>query len=546
VQLEALHQAGVLVPLYRFAFDIQKIVDTAKEGGFPPLSTLPYRLKSASTLLDFVRGITDLGEPLDPRTEPFQPWEQYTQVLDGITFPTSTFFYSSYQLLLIPTLMQLVSKLPTRKLSKALSNATSELLSDLHPPIRQHIVEETIENTEITLLLTALETKYLPRLRGHGTTAQYVGFDIDQIMAYQRSFDPMSVLQQFEWTAERVLTTAHKLLGTADSIDPLRDWYSLVRLCYPDKWKLLRGDALLAFDYRFAAEMFLRFYEDLVKANAATPLPPHPDLLFGPFDRRLNANLSNLDEVLTEFGISPYPSLVLVLEGETEWLLVPRIMDILGISRQRNFIELFKGRGVDTDFGVLATFVATPSLGKQIGENILLIRPPTHFLVAIDPESKFKTEPNREKVRQRWIGQIYNAVPKHYRTDVLKTDLQSLVHVKTWNNMSFEFAHFSDVELAASILDVYKGSFGMPATKLQTILKNIRATGGNIETAWKGWAPPQPTKTALAEVLWPVLEQKIRGAFLNGRYRSIPVVDVLLETESLAATLPRSDVFIRH
>ncbi|HXG65530.1 MAG TPA: hypothetical protein VNO70_10510, partial [Blastocatellia bacterium] len=198
--------------------------------------------------------------------------------------------------------------------------------------------------------------------------------------------------------------------------DPLNDWYELVRLCRPDKWQKLRGDALVAMDHRIAAEILLRFYEDLEAGNAAPPLEPVPKKFFAPRRRRLNADPQELDRVLMDFGISPQPSLFLVLEGETERLLVPRAMEVLGIPRHRSFIQIFKGQGVDTDFGLLASHISVPELGEPVGDGHLLNRPPTHFMVAVDAEKSFLTAEMCEEERVKWATRIFEEVPSEYRT----------------------------------------------------------------------------------------------------------------------------------
>ena len=144
------------------------------------------------------------------------------------------------------------------------------------------------------------------------------------------------MLNWIGWDAKQIRDTAGRLLRVADSIDPLRDWYELVRLCHPEKWEKLRGDALVALDHRIAAEILLRFYEDLAQVDAAPPLEQTPKFVCGPRDRRLRSDPQQLDAVLMDFGVSPQPSLVLVLEGETERRLVPRVMDLLGIPRHRS------------------------------------------------------------------------------------------------------------------------------------------------------------------------------------------------------------------
>jgi len=317
----------------------------------------------------------------------------------------------------------------TRRTSRKHSSIGISYGLKLDERTRAYVEEKATENTELVLALTALETRYLPELRGHRHLVRHIGLDADAMNAYRRSFDPVSMLSWIGWDAKRIRDTAERLLRVADSIDPLRDWHELVRLCHPDKWEKLRGDALVASDHRIAAEILLTFYEDLVRVSAAPPFEPIPKLVRGPRDRRLRSDPKQLDAVLMDFGISPHPSLVLVLEGKTEWLLVPRVMDLLGIPRHRSFIEIFNGEGVDTDFGLLAKYIAIPALGEPLRNSVLLTRPPTKFLVVINAEKKFETPGMREDQRKKWARRIHKAVPEQYRTPTLLKEILSLISV---------------------------------------------------------------------------------------------------------------------
>lgn len=45
-----------------------------------------------------------------------------------------------------------------------------------------------------------------------------------------------------------------------------------------------------------------------------------------------------------------------------------------------------------------------------------------------------------------------------HRTEPFEEDLATLVEIETWGDESFEFAHFSDSEIADAILKVFHGN----------------------------------------------------------------------------------------
>jgi hypothetical protein len=81
-------------------------------------------------------------------------------------------------------------------------------------------------------------------------------------------------------------------------------------------------------DYRQAADILTRFAEDIRpdRNHDTGALPP-------PLSRQgLSARPHSLDAALTRLHMSPFPALVIEVEGETEYRLVPRVMDMLGIT----------------------------------------------------------------------------------------------------------------------------------------------------------------------------------------------------------------------
>lgn len=541
-QLEALHRAQVLIPIYRLRKNVDQVLNECRHQKIPLISALVQQLGDDISLSYYLDGYTGIGHLRDPRNERFRPWPNYIRKIQSQLLWTSTFFYSPYQLLLVPMLQRIIQKLRGRHTPRKYSSLDLSYSLRLNDKMREYVEREITENHELVIVLSALEPTYLPWIVGHVTNRR--SGKLEDIFENRRSFDPIQMLRWLGWEAEKVKKAAERLLGIAESLDPINDWYELVRLCRPDMWDKLRGDALVAIDHRIAAEILLRFYEDLVMSSAASPLEPVPKRFYAPRRRRLNTERFELDKVLTDYGLSPQPSLVLVLEGDTEWLLIPRIMNLMGVPRQRSFIELFKGRGVNTDFGLLASYVAAPYLGEPISNGFVLTRPPTHFLVAVDAEGDFVTKEACEKQRKKWVEQIYKMIEKEHRTLKLKDELFSLVSIETWDGQSFEFAHFTNKELAAGILEAYGGQSHPSLANLQTWVENIRTKSGNLETIWESWKPPRPTKTKLAEKLWPLLERKIEDAITRNDTSSIPVVRVLHQAYKLAAELPRHSVMI--
>lgn len=524
-QLEALQQVG-FQPIYRFQTDISdELLDE-----LPGLESAPIRNLKGS----------QFGKVFDPRNEDFADWDSYKKKVEDYIQPTSTFLYSKYQLLLAPVISRVIASMTSqqRQNSDYVLDRVFRVKHD--KDLLEAINEESRKNDELIVVLTALEPLYIPKLKGHWYLEHYSGRDIDGLFRYKNSFKPIELLEWLEWTAEQIKEAGQLLLIHANSADPMRDWHELLQLCHPEKWAKLHGDVLIAFDHRFAAEILLRFYEDLVKANVAPPLDPPARYFRGPYDDRLKPDPSKLNKVLMDFGLSPDPSVVLILEGDTELSLVPKVMGLLGIPQHQNYIRLFKAEGIKQDFGLMARLVAVPTLGELIPNMVLLETPPTSFFVVLDAEEDFTTPNARKQERQVWIERIYGSISDELKDSIDKKQLGSLVTFETWKNTSFEYAHFTDRELAKAIIALYKGKKDLSLEKVIISVSMQRKHRGNIDNVWKksGFI----SKVDLANHLWPILEKKIRESKNPLR---IPIVRILLKANKVAIRTHRRHVGIK-
>lgn len=543
-QLEALHKARVLIPLVRLVKDVRRIWREAGREGVSPLSVIFQHLSDHSILNNYLHGY-GVGRMTDPRTEQFKPWHTYAREFEGHSFRTSLFCYSRYQLLLIPTIRSLTRRMRSRKTDRKYSSINRRFSLKLDEETRADVESAVVSNYEIVFCLTAIETKYLPQIKG--TITNHRSNNMDSWFKYDQSFDPPRILAWLGWEADQLRITAENLLSVADRIDPLSEWYQLIRLCRFEKWQRLRGDALIAMDHRIAAEMLLLFYEDLVRAGRATPLEPLPKKLLTPRHKRLRTDRKELNEVLMDFGISPQPALVLVLEGYTEMLLVPRVFELLDLPLQPDLIKFFNAEGIDRKLGALAQYAVTPEIGEPLSSGFLLMRPPTHFLVVVDPEKGFATPESREEERKTWVDAIWRVIPKSARSKISIDEINPLVEVETWNNKgeSFEFAHFTNRQIAGALLKIYKGPDAPSLEKLITDIQKQRTHAGNIEYLWKRWKGLKPTKVKLADALWPTLERRIRNGLSHNTHNKIPVVKIALRAVERADYMLRSDVMIK-
>lgn len=120
--------------------------------------------------------------------------------------------------------------------------------------------------------------------------------------------------------------------------------------------------------------------------------------------------------------------------------------------------------------------------------------------------------------------------------------LTRMVHVATWNRKGdcFEYAHFTDRQIARAILQVYGRPAPASEEQLVERLASLRRGGnGGYNSLWKKWPGLKPTKVKVALALWPLLEPKIERAVAAGKPLGTPVVRVVLQAWRLAVRYPR-------
>jgi hypothetical protein len=524
----------VLVPLYvarRSMLGVFKAVRATPTGGYPALPTWVFAPDLDGLRSDRDQGFLAIGKAAGPRGA-------LHRTIGGFRVQVRERLYSPYQLLDLPS--------------------ASEVLADLRTTPRRrdrwararlrHDRNGVDARRDLVVALSALETHYYPRLV-QSVSAPLPG-GIDAWDAADRHFDAVELQLWLGWSPDEIQAAAEDLSIRARQRDPMNGWTDLVAMVAPGRWKELRGDALLAVELRLAGEMLLRFHEDLQVRRAAPALPAIPRLAPHPLNWRMRLDASRLDEILTSFGLSPHPAVVLVVEGQTEMGIVPLVMDELGIPRRDTHIRLINARSETRDHRLLVSYAALPKLGPVERDYAEFIRPPTRYFIAVDGDRAFRTQAARDLERQKWVAAIAEDLPPEVKTPMGLAEIDSLVLLEAWaDGLDFERAHFSDPELAQALLATGCAPSGVTHQHLEQSLAQQRAATLNgqpasLEDIWKRWLR-KPIKPDLALAMWPMLRAKLRRKRSRRGLDQIPVARVLLRAHELAATTPRRNVVFR-
>lgn len=117
-----------------------------------------------------------------------------------------------------------------------------------------------------------------------------------------------------------------------------------------------------------------------------------------------------------------------------------------------------------------------------------------------------------------------------------------LVKATTWNRKgeSFEFAHFTDPQLARAIAALPGHRRPPNLRQLQQRVSDVRQRHANL----KELIPRKSSKIDLAEELWPVLEARVARALRSKNPHRVPIIRALDEAVALAYELPRHGLVI--
>ncbi len=530
-----LHRRRALVPLFRvvqrpprLAIDVPVAAGAA--GGYGQ-----YRSAIALVVAAAAHGML-----IDPGTAPYRRWD------GGLPLPAHggghrypSVFYSPYQLLALRPLQGLLREMSA---SRA---ADGRIILDL-ALLTEDEVTALDGCRRLAILLSGLDMHYLPRIlltAGHAT-------------AWEKEDPDFAVgprLDMYATAPEALAATAGTLLGQARLFDPLGKSFDLIRQAHPKTWSGLRGDALMAMEYRIAAEVLLRALDDLGRTDLSMPPPRKGRMYATTLDDRLVAEPERLEDLLADHGLSPRPFVLLVLEGDTEMMLMPRVLDeIYGKPVPPTIIELVDMKTIDRDLDLLVRHEAGPRLGDDYGDMILLARAPTRVLVAVDPEKRFANRTKQRAERDKLVRRLHESLPVGARSKQSLNQLEALVQVVTWGTTPWEFANFTDAELATAIERCAAVPPGMTRRDLVNELKAERAIGKaastrrspNVEMICRAW-PAKFRKVELAEELWPVLQAKVRRDVASGKRLRVPAARVAMKALRMAAQSPRGRTALR-
>ena len=172
--------------------------------------------------------------------------------------------------------------------------------------------------------------------------------------------------------------------------------------------------------------------------------------------------------------------------------------------------------------------------GRVPGTNAWKItRPSAHLIVAVDPDEPLDKPENVEKERIKLLKEIKDVLKDQGVERPNPKELDHLVEIRTWDAPCYEFAHFTDEELADGIMAVHTTINGLTRGELISSLAYSRGRDKDIKEVWSRW-DYKVSKVKLAEALWLTLEKKIEQVKADLSASVPPLVQVMSDAYHLA------------
>ncbi|MFC9943736.1 hypothetical protein [Streptomyces pratensis] len=364
----------------------------------------------------------------------------------------------------------------------------------------------------MVLALVALSPRNLGSVLGRISLPG--GIDERRLWKFRSEFPVVDLLGISGFNPVGLRGHAETLLARAHSRDPLIKWLPLVRHTTYSGWSKLKGDPLDCMWKRVAAELLLQAHDELAEGGSIEPLPNLTgEGWWTPLHDRLNPRyeeVATLERALGDFGLSPHPRVIVLVEGETELIHIPRLLSQLGLADPQQ-VRVQRSKGSKVSPQLIARYGVTPRVGRRVGDVWLLDATPTALVIAMDAENRWATPEKCESERQALLA----AIQEEARSQGAKIPddyLDFLVNVHVWGDDKYELANFTDDELIPVIAEVSgRGSEVDSAewrAKMRKLLGEARAAHDDIKVPI-GRMRIKLDKVAMAEALFPALQRKL-------------------------------------
>jgi hypothetical protein len=365
-----------------------------------------------------------------PESVPFQPWSTFQE--EGIDS-----YYSEFQCFHLADLLNWTNETVAVDFLAELSESDIKDYVERSKRRAEKLIatisQRSLIHHEIAVVCQAISNRYYPHTTSDGrtiTVTEPLGWDWHK---YRREWDARAFCAALGTSPEKILEMDSRVAREIGGIDPMNDWRDLLRFISARKKSQLKGKALFAQTLLAMHKMLAFFYEDITgtKSPEVIEYEAYVQRRYG--KQATTDTLSALEYIANEYRLNPRPSLILVVEGDSEAEQIPALVEaIYGTSLSTAGIELVNLKGIDEfagrkgsdRYGALEKFIDAYHHRQTI------------VCVLLDNEGRAR------QTRDRLLRAQSRFSPKR---KVTKPE-----YVQLWDR-NYEFDNFTDLEIATAL-----------------------------------------------------------------------------------------------
>ncbi|MFZ3384737.1 MAG: hypothetical protein WA144_12500 [Candidatus Methanoperedens sp.] len=393
----------------------------------------------------------------EPRNEKFISWETFYTLNEKYNYKELSVisYYSKYQIFYLINILNMI----TIKLTLDKTKNDDTILIKAKQSKEKFLERFANKNDFNTFLFNYIQNKYLPKIRD----SRYIVLTNIEWEQFERltTLIDIKILKEKEISIDYLKRIRSNFALEGLSIDPLKNWYDLVKYISHEKREKLKGKALLAQDYYIVSDMLKRLIEDLTcEEQLETSLIN--DAMEGRgyirvYGKKLNyKDIDILKRLVADYRIDPKPDLLLIVEGDSEEVAIPIILSAFDITLEQFRIEMYNIKGVDRNMDELIKYVVRPPIIK-IDETVIVSPNRTKIYGLFDNEGRFRSK-KPEEIIETIMVDLLRSIPETIEETTIDILKKETIKIKLCDN-SFEYDNFTDEELSSE-LNKYGKKYG--------------------------------------------------------------------------------------
>lgn len=498
--------------LSKFSFKVDEFIDYCKkreldininyleylekEGIFKPLMRVKEEYVNNSS---YLKELYQNGYVNDPRQKDYVPWERFYEEKDGYKQEIIHTYYHPYQIYFLTKILNNELRINSfsfpQEDNELLTFAREwEVLLKKSLKIHGNYCER---QERFVQLLLFIQNKYLPLVKqpGHSILTENIWDSANnnlfkKLDHLQKTIIPEEIIKTLCIEVDEIKRYRDSVGGQGLSIDPLTDWYDLIKYINYDKRQELKGKALLAQDFYLISDMLALLLEDLTGRKQLETGSLNDSMQGRGKSRFYGKELNYVDRdiliiILRSYGLNPRPRLILIVEGYTEEAAFPIISGAMDIPLERFDIEIINIRGANKHPRALIIYHSIPDIYK-VDKEYHIHPERTKVFIIFDNEGgkrgwlkKFIDDPDKEI--EGMMKEVLSVIEmkKTKNAEIDKIFLEKTVKHRIWNK-SFEYDNFTDEELSRE-LNKYGKNHEQEFNITSSEISECRNRNGNLD-----------------------------------------------------------------